>query len=181
MPSRFIYKLAYSWSRRRADAERESGDDERDVFFVQMGEVDTEAPDRATRWRGLAFFGYEDRAEAEHFLALIRPLLDPSAAPESSPQMRERLEQWLREKEAEREARMSSLERLQQRVDEIRQRLYLYLVGPPRPVERIFRVVSSTELRSEGEHALRHAEQAASLGRWRRSDARDAGDGDDDA
>jgi hypothetical protein len=174
MPSRFINKLAHSWSRRRADAEREFGDDERDVFFVQMAEVDIEAPDRPIRWTTQSEFSYETKAEGERALAGLRQLLDPSAAKQMPPEMRERVEQWLREEEAEREARVSSLGRLQRRVDEIRQRLYLYLVGPPRPVERIFRVASSTELRSEGRDALRQAEQAASWGTMRPTDEREA-------
>jgi hypothetical protein len=148
---------------------------ERDVFFVQMAEVDTEASDRPIRWRTQSLFNYEDRAQAEHSLALIKRLFRPSAGQEMSPHLRERLERWVREKDAESEARMTWLDRLQRRVDELRQRLYLYLVGPPRPVERVFRVVSSTELRSEGEHALRQAEQAASLGTMRPTDEREAG------
>jgi hypothetical protein len=152
--------------------------DEGEVFFVQMAEIDTEAPDRPAHWTTQSEFSYEDRAQAEHFLALIEPLLNPSAGEEMSPHLRERVEQWLREKEAEAEARMTSLDRLRRRVDEIRQRLYLYLVDPPQSVERIFRVVSSTELRSEGEDALRQAEQAASHGTVRRSDEHEAGDGD---
>jgi hypothetical protein len=151
---------------------------EREVFFVQMAEVDTEAPDSPALWTTQCLFSYEDRAQAEHCLALLEPLLNPSAGEEMPPHMRERVEQWLREKEAEDEARMTLLDRLQRRVDRVRYRLYVYLVDPPQSVERIFRVVSSTELRSESKDALRHAEQAASLGTWRRSDERDEGDDD---
>jgi hypothetical protein len=151
---------------------------ERDVFFVQMAEVDTDAPDHPIYWTTQSEFSYQDRAQAESFLALIKPLLDPSAAPGMPPHMRERVEQWLREQEAEAEARMSLLDRLRRRVGEITHRLYLYGMEPPRPVERIFRVVSSTELRSEGEAALRQAKQAASLGTRRPTDEREAGDDD---
>jgi hypothetical protein len=141
-----------------------------DVFFVQMAEVDTEARDRPVRWRTQLLYGYEDRALAEHVLAAIERLFKPRV----SRREHEFVQRWMREDEAQ----MTFLGRLQRRVGGIRLRLYLYFVDQPQPVQRVFRVVSSTELRSEGGDALRQAEQAASLGTWRPTDERDEGDDD---
>jgi hypothetical protein len=118
--------------------------DERDVFFIQMAEVDTEARDRPMHWETQSMFSFEDRAQAEQVLArAIEPLF-----------------------KSERAGGMFARERLVRRLRR------------SRPVERVFRVVSSTELRSEGEDAWGDAEEAAALGAIRLSEEREAGDDD---